>query len=34
MPEPEIEALYRKRLIDEVPLIEDSKRYAHRIVRN
>lgn len=34
MPEPEIEALYRKRLDDEFPVIEESKRHAHRIVRS
>jgi histidinol-phosphate phosphatase family protein len=32
MPEPEIEALYRKRLVDEVPFIEESKGHAQMVV--
>jgi hypothetical protein len=34
MPEPQIEALYRKRLRDEVPVIEASKHHAHQTVRS
>jgi uridine kinase len=34
MPEREIEALYQKRLRDEVPVIEASKHYAHQTVRS
>ncbi|OPY89498.1 MAG: D-glycero-beta-D-manno-heptose-1,7-bisphosphate 7-phosphatase [Syntrophaceae bacterium PtaU1.Bin231] len=33
MPEPEIEALYRERLVDEVPCIEASKQHAQIVVR-
>jgi histidinol-phosphate phosphatase family protein len=34
MPEREIEALYAKRLRDEVPIIDASRRHAHQIIRS
>jgi histidinol-phosphate phosphatase family protein len=34
IPEPDIEALYLRRLQDEVPIIEASRSHAHRVVRS